>query len=253
MQAILERERTEDLTSTSMVGLSETQRLQGLMLQRMETVRRLSEGCFHRMRSELSVLMGQLELADQLRSSNGKQSESEFHPIQISKIASGLADNIETLSGVQQLASGSVGRLSAQEAADRLESMLSGMDRWVRDSRGVSIDILSGPHSGPDFPIETELIIDFLFPLLIEMMSEAVSSGLIKVRGINRDNRRAIQVEFCCSLVSHVDLQQTLSNSCRYTADVREGNLYSHLDSCAVIGKYYRKEGGECVVEFFHA
>ena len=235
-----------------MVGLSSDEEMRGLIRLRMETVRRLSEGCFHQMRSDLSVLIGQLELANEARNS-GSDLSSVTAPsfLRIGEIANDLAGRLENLAEFQRMASWTSKDISCQEASDRLSDMLSGMLQWTRDSRGVGIEIISGPHKGSDFPIRSQLLIDFVFPFLIETMSEAVSSGSIGVRAINGENTRLMQIEFGCTIVSHIDLQQALASSCRYTADVSNGQMYSRHDSGTVTGKYYQKKTGECVVEFY--
>ncbi len=237
----------------SMVGLSSDEEMRGLMRMRMETVRRLSEGCFHQMRSDLSVLIGHLDLANEAgNSGTNLESDTFLSSVRIGRIANELAGRLENLAEFQRIASGTAKEISCQEASDRLSDMFSGMSQWTRDSRGVSIEIVSGPHRGADFPIGSQLLIDYVFPFLIETMSEAVSSGSIGVRAINREKTQLMQIEFGCAIVSHIDLQQALTNSCRYTADVRNGQLFSHQGSSTVVGKYYRKKSGECVVEFHH-
>lgn len=172
---------------------------------RLDTIAKLAGGYFHDIMEYLSVVVGQNELietgaADMIAVENGAA--------KVRKAADRIADYLDKLRSLCLLTTDQLSRhLSVRRFLEDLPSIVQGYARQIRDNKNVVLTIDTQHMGDTDFEITWHQLYDWVLPLVLGIMDEAICSGKLTVRTDAEDNNPGMVFEFPSSIIGHTSLK----------------------------------------------
>lgn len=172
---------------------------------RLDTIAKLAGGYFHDIMEYLSVVVGQNELieteaADMIAVENGTA--------KVRKAADRIADYLDKLRSLCLLTTDQLSRhLSVRRFLEDLPSIVQGYARQIRDNKNVVLTIDTQQIGDTDFEITWQELYDWVLPLVLGIMDEAICSGKLTVRTDSVDNNPGMVFEFPSSIIGHTSLK----------------------------------------------
>lgn len=176
-----------------------------LARDRLDTIAKLAGGYFHDIMEYLSVVVGQNELieteaADVIAVENGAA--------KVRKAADQIADYLDKLRSLCLLTTDQLSRhLSVRRFLEDLPSIVQGYARQIRDNKNVVLTIDTQHMGDTDFEITWHELYDWVLPLVLGIMDEAICSGKLTVRTDSVDNNPGMVFEFPSSIIGHTSLK----------------------------------------------
>ena len=171
---------------------------------RLDTIAKLAGGYFHDIMEYLSVVVGQNELIE------GEAADTiavEKGTAKVRKAADQIADYLDKLRSLCLLTTDQLkGHLSVRRFLKDLPSIVQGYARQIRDSKNVVLTIDSRHLGDADFEISRHELYDWVLPLVMGIMDEAICSGKLTVRTELVEDRPGIVFDFPSGIIGHTNL-----------------------------------------------
>ena len=182
------------------------------VMRRFQTIKNLTDGYFHDIRSLLSVVMGQAGVLDNLAVRPHRERSTEAIRAGTGKIERAADDLTACLDQLRELcAVGDTDMARAVPAGDLIATLpmiIRGYNRQIRDTKNISFDFQVDEGDCRDRVIARRDIFDYVFLFLTGLMSEAICSGSFAISLDTRHN--AVVVQFDKNLIGHLGLGDLL-------------------------------------------
>lgn len=208
---------------------------EAISLARLQTLSNLNGGYFHELVEYLSVILGQAEImeyglnqAHKPITEEGLRQSTE----RIVRAAGSLARRLEELkkvSTIQPIESGNA--ISAQQLLSMLPGMSYGYYLTIKDNKNVEIGLQTKTDKNVSFSIPVLHVYDFILPLILAIMDQAVCSGKISVSVGEHFGRPVLRISYPGKLSGRQPLEQLLNKVFRYCKTER-GEDGEFLVSC---------------------
>ncbi len=187
---------------------------------RLNTVAKLAEGYFHDLMEHLSVVVGQNEIIesaikdeDHALSSNTISNGSA----KVRKAADQLAAYLGNLRDLCLLTTDQMARqLSSRQLLEDLPTIVRGHATQVKDSKNVTLTIEACRSKDNDFELTYREVYDYVLPLVLGLMDEAICSGHLVISADGGPGRAELVFEFAADIIGHSGLGEMI------------GRIYSH-------------------------
>ncbi len=232
------------------VGTQDRETGEAVSMTRLQTLSNLNGGYFHELVEYLSVILGQAEImeyglkkADKSITQEGLLQSTE----RIVRTAGSLARCLEELkkvSTIQPIESGS--SISAEQLLSMLPAMLHGYYLTVKDSKNVEIGFQAKTDKNVSFSIPILHIYDFILPLILALMDQAVCSGTISISVGEHFGRPVLRISYPGKLSGKVPLEKLLNRVFRYCKSEKgeDGEILVSSGDARII--FSVCEGGTC-------
>lgn len=210
-----------------------------LSRDRLDTVAKLAGGYFHDIMEYLSVVVGQSELmetgaADMIAVENGAA--------KVRKAADRIADYLDKLRSLCLLTTDQLScHLSVRRFLEDLPSIVQGYARQIRDNKNVVLTIDTQHMGDTDFEITWHQLYDWVLPLVLGIMDEAICSGKLTVATDSVDDNPGMIFEFPSSIIGHTNLKDLVG---RIYAQWPERSTGEHEGSVKFPGMSLRFSSG---------
>ncbi len=217
------------------VGTPSHETGEAISLARLQTLSNLNGGYFHELVEYLSVILGQDEIMEYGLNQAHKPITEEGllqSTERIVRAASSLARRLEELkkvSTIQPIESGN--SISAEQLLSMLPGMSYGYYLTVKDNKNVEIGLQTKADKNVSFSIPVLHIYDFILPLILAIMDQAVCSGKITVSVGEHFGRPVLRISYPGKLSGRQPLEQLLNKVFRYCKSER-GEDGDFLVSC---------------------
>ena len=203
-----------------MVGTPNNEIAETMSLARLQTLSKLNGGYFHELIEHLSVILGQAEIMEYSLKKNNKPLTAE-NLIQstdrIVRAAESLARRLEKLKEVSTIRPIESGQsISAELFIKMLPAMTFGYYLTVKDNRNVEIELQTKSDKNLPFSIPVLHIYDFILPLILSLMDEAVCSGKIFVSIAEHFGRPVIRISYPKKLSGKLSLEKLVDKTFNY-------------------------------------
>jgi hypothetical protein len=183
--------------------------------QRLNTVARLAGGYFHDLMEHLSVVVGQNEIIESAISAEDIALASRAilsGSSKVRKAADRIAAYLGNLRNLCLLTTERLGqRLSCRRLFEDLPIIVSGFARQVKDSKNVTLNIKTRSLSDSRLELTYQELYDYVLPLVMGLMGEAIGSGVLLVSAGDGDGR--LLFEFSADIIGHTDLGEMLGRT----------------------------------------
>lgn len=194
------------------VGTPSGEIAESMALARLKTVGKLNGGYFHEITEFLSVILGQAEIMEHEIGKPGKSITGEDLLISTDRIvraACSLASRLEQLkdvSTIRTIDGGSV--VAADQFLEFLPGLTYGYILTVKDYKNVEINVQTKTDRNVGFSIPSLHVFDYILPLILGIMDEAICSGKIVVSLAEDFGRPALRIAFAKKLLGKTSLEK---------------------------------------------
>ncbi|MDH4035494.1 MAG: hypothetical protein OEV80_17000, partial [candidate division Zixibacteria bacterium] len=188
---------------------------------RLDTIAKLAGGYFHDIMEYLSVVVGQNEL---IESEAADTMAVEKGAIRVRKAADRIADYLDKLRSLCMLTTDQLGRrLSVRCFLEDLPTIVQGYARQIRDNKNVVLTIDTEHPGDTDFEITWQELYDWVLPLVLGIMDEAICSGPLTVRTESVEGRPGMAFEFPASIIGHTNSGELIGRIYAHWSGERSG------------------------------
>ncbi len=202
------------------VGTPANEIAETMALARLRTLSKLNGGYFHELIEYLSVILGQAEIMDyELQKTNRPLTVEHLHQStdRIVRAAEFLARRLEELKEVSTIRAIDSGRsISSEQFLNMLPTMTFGYFLTVKDNKNVEIAVQTKPDKNVSFPIPVLHIYDFILPLILTIMDEAVCSGKMYIGVAEHFGRPVLRISYPKKLSGKLSLEKLLDKVFKY-------------------------------------
>lgn len=225
------------------------------VVERVQILRKLSDGMFHGLFGSLSVVVGQSELLAGMATGeidSNKQMESLPKIIDAANETAERLTRLRKIFGYDQISSS--GTLSAGDLVVELPGLLEGFLRKIKDTRNITVDVEFDSYSDSEYSTTSEAAIEYIIKFIAAVMEEAICSGTISIRF---DDARSLSIQIPRSMIEHIEavdfLQQLYpydryepkkeggtieSDNMRVSVDLVDDGFFSFtFENCRLVGR----------------
>jgi hypothetical protein len=191
-----------------------------MSLARLQTLSKLNGGYFHELIEYLSVILGQAEIMEYaLQKTNRPLTAEDLlqSTDRIVRAAGSLARRLEELKEVSTIKPIESGKsISAEQFINMLPVMTFGYYLTIKDKKNVEIEIQTKPEKNLSFAIPVLHIYDFILPLILTIMDEAICSGKIFVSVAEHFGLSVLRISYPKKLTGKLSLEKLLDKVFKY-------------------------------------
>jgi hypothetical protein len=181
-------------------------------VNRLKTMDRITGGYFHDFVECLSVILGQIQIMQYELESEGRAVTPEhllFSAERINKAAQSLAEGINKVRDVSIFSSTETGRfIGADKFLRALPALTYGYSSTVKESKNLELMIQSKTDGYISLPMPVLHIYDYVLPLILLLMDEAICSGKIVVSLAEYFGRPALRISFSKNIIGKLELEK---------------------------------------------
>jgi len=182
------------------------------LIGRLNTIRRLTEGYLHGLSESVSAAIGQAEMLRDARLLDDPIVEAQRQAAAAETLCA-VADRLDShLSGLRHvcaLTAGPDNCIDAGEAVSTIPAILSGPMQQMKDSKNIDLQIATEVDSG--LVVRALDIYDYLLPLVMAIVEQAICSGQIVIVGHGSDHTVTFSVRFPQRLFAGLELPRLLT------------------------------------------
>ena len=181
-------------------------------VNRLRTMEKITSGYFHVFVECLSVILGQVQIM-QYEMGNNSPAVTTEHLLssadRINQAALTLASGINKVREMSIFSSNDTGRfVSADKFLKVLPSLTYGYSAAVKESKNLELIVQSQSDAGISLPLPVLHIYDYILPLILILMDEAICSGRILVSLTEYFGRPALRISFARNMIGKLDFEK---------------------------------------------
>lgn len=181
-------------------------------INRLKTMDRITGGYFHEFIECLSVILGQVQIMQHELNSDGPAVTTEqmlSSAGRINQAARTLASGINKVREMSIFSSNDTGRfVSADKFLKVLPSLTYGYSASVKESKNLELIVQSQSDADISLPLPVLHIYDYILPLILILMDEAICSGKILVSLTEYFGRPALRISFARIIIGKLDFEK---------------------------------------------
>jgi len=174
---------------------------------RIETMRKMTDGYFHDIIDRLSYVLGQAEL---LGSDPYDPAGHELDDKTPTRIVSSIEAVVSAMEHVRALIDDADDTMNqpmrASHLLNDLPSCLEGYSHRLQDTKNIALRIVPARSVRTNLELTRGEMYDYVYPVLLAIMDEAICSGKITVRATTINNLDALAIESDAEIVAHTSL-----------------------------------------------
>ncbi len=205
---------------TKIVGTPTNEIAEKMSLARLQTLSKLNGGYFHELIEYLSVILGQAEIMEyEIQKTNKLLTAEDLHQStdRIVRAAESLARRLVELKEVSTIKPIESGKsITAEQFVNMLPVLTFGYYLTVKDNKNVEIELQTKSDKNISFSIPVLHIYDFILPLILAIMDEAVCSGKIFVSVAEHFGLPVLRISYPKKLSGKLSLEKLLDKVFRY-------------------------------------
>jgi hypothetical protein len=180
---------------------------------RLITVRKLIDGFLHGVSSRVSVVVGQTEMLAALFGELRTEGKTERAQIEkISTAGNELTVQVISLRTIiSLLENGDDGSLDGALFLKDLANMFEGFARKIKDTKNVEISISYTASARQAYRLRTSDGIDFVIPLVVAIMEQAICSGTVSVQGNAKGSVPIISLQFRRNILGYTTISNLIT------------------------------------------
>lgn len=194
--------------------LTSSEQAQSVALARLKTISKINGGYFHELTEFLSVILGQAEIMEYAISKSAGTVTAAgllLSADRIVRATSSLASRLEELKDVSTIRAIDGGNfIGAEEFLKMLPSLTYGYILTVRDNKNVETSVQTKTDRNVSFSIPALHIYDYILPLILAIMDEALCSGKIVTSITEHFGRPALRISFPKKLLGKTSLDKLI-------------------------------------------
>jgi hypothetical protein len=195
----------------------------GSTLQRFDTIGKLVDGYYHHIYSLMSVIIGQSDILNNLLDS----ADSEKVANGIKKInfaADEVTDKLKKLQTIYPSLSSEFAReISCKSFLKQLPTYIQGFLTRIKDIMGIGLRIQVDISSKNDFMLKMFDVFDTILPLIVGIIEQSISSGIISFKLENDLNRKSLIISFSKNIIEHTDISKLMQQVFVYHDFIDDG------------------------------
>lgn len=207
---------------------------------RLGTISRLANGYFHDIVDYLSVVMGQISLAESGTESRQAVNGSAVRQ-GLKKIREAMDSITDYLKRLRSLTTMEIKdfdkKTTFAEFVTDLHWMLHGFARQIRDTRNITLRLNPEMTSRGQTQMSLATIFDVLLPLIMSLMDEAVCSGTLTLRVHEREGREQLDIVFNPEILAHGSVAQFVQQVFPDAATGLSGNRLDFGEATLIHGQ----------------
>ncbi|MCH9025063.1 MAG: hypothetical protein IH931_06985 [candidate division Zixibacteria bacterium] len=181
-------------------------------VNRLRTMDKITGGYFHEFVECLSVILGQVQIM-QYEMGNNSPAVTTDHLLssadRINQAALTLASGINKVREMSIFSSNDTGRfVSADKFLKVLPSLTYGYSAAVKESKNLELIVQSQSDARIALPLPVLHIYDYILPLILILMDEAICSGRILVSLTEYFGRPALRISFARNMIGKLDFEK---------------------------------------------
>ena len=181
-------------------------------VNRLRTMDKITGGYFHEFVECLSVILGQVQIM-QYEMSNNNPAVTTEHLLssadKINQSALTLASGINKAREMSIFSSNDTGRfVSADKFLKVLPSLTYGYSAAVKELKNLELIVQSQSDARISLPLPVLHIYDYILPLILILMDEAICSGKILVSLTEYFGRPALRISFARNIIGKLDFEK---------------------------------------------
>ena len=181
-------------------------------VNRLRTMDKITGGYFHEFVECLSVILGQVQIM-QYEMKNNSPAVTTEHLLssadRINQAALTLASGISKVREMSIFSSNDSGRfVSADKFLKVLPSLTYGYSAAVKESKNLELIVQSQSDARISLPLPVLHIYDYILPLILILMDEAICSGRILVSLTEYFGRPALRISFARNIIGKLDFEK---------------------------------------------
>ncbi len=207
---------------------------------RLGTISRLANGYFHDIVDHLSVVMGQLSLAESGANSHKAAGAGAVkHGLErVREAMDSITDYLRRLRSLTTMQPEDFDRKTTlAEFVGDLHWMLHGFARQIRDTRNITLRLAPEISSGGGTQLTVGTVFDVLLPLIMSLMDEAVCSGSLTLRVHEQADRERLDIIFNPDILAHGSVDQFVHQVFPETATGLSGNRLDFAEATLIYGQ----------------
>ncbi len=175
--------------------------------ERLNTMRKLTDGYFHGIIDRLSYLLGEAELIENQAPTTEIHSAADNDP---SRFIQSIEAVVAAMERVRILLGGDTDDMRRPVRATHLLAELpatfEGVAHRLQDSKNIAIRVVPARSIRTNLHLTAEEMYDYVYPVILALMDEAICSGKIIVRATTRNDIDALAIECDPEIIGHTTL-----------------------------------------------
>ena len=195
-------------------------------LRRMHMTDRLTEGFFHSFIDQLSYLLGEAEVLqmklDMETEATVRPKADQSGPAAERVVAAieGIVDQVRRLRNLCNCDNDQdEPRVRASRLVSELPSLFDGFSHYLQDTKNIAVRVIPARGSNGGLELTRTEMLDYVYPLVVMLMDEAICSGTIIVKGDRIDGRAAVVLELDPGIIGHTNLGELVHRHAGAPAD----------------------------------
>lgn len=181
-------------------------------VNRLRTMDKITSGYFHEFVECLSVILGQVQIMQYEMGINSPAVTTEhllFSADRINQAALTLASGINKVREMSIFSSNDTGKfVSAEKFLKVLPSLTYGYSAAVKESKNLELIVQSQSDARISLPLPVLHIYDYILPLILILMDEAICSGRILVSLTEYFGGPALRISFARNMIGKLDFEK---------------------------------------------
>ncbi len=208
------------LSKPQIIGTPSSAIAESIALARLKTLSRLNGGYFHELTEFLSVILGQAEIMEyEIQKSTKPLTTADLllSTERIVRAAGSLASRLEVLKEVSTIKAIDFGKyVWADQFLDMLPTLTYGYFLTVKDDKNVEIAVQTKSDRNVSFSIPVLHIYDYILPLILYIMDEALCSGTIVASLTEHFGRPGLRLSWPKKLLGKQTLEKLVDRVFNY-------------------------------------
>ncbi len=179
--------------------------LTSMMEARFDTIKMISEGFYHSIYNNLSVIIGQIELMREgfLAEFENDSDRKQIQLDKIEKASEMINQTLKPLFKINTLGNKGYGEeVSLKWLCDKLQLYLSGYIQYLREKKNIKLHVETEISGKNNNSIQTKYIIDYIIPIILKLLNESICSGVLSIRVLNNISKNLIEIVISENMLS---------------------------------------------------
>lgn len=171
--------------------------LTSLIENRFDTIKMMSEGYYHSIFNNLSVIFGQIELIreEKLTELENNSNRTQLQLDKIEKASETINQILEPLFRINTLGKkGYEEEVPLKWLCEKLPLYLSGYIQYLREKKNIKLFIETEISKENHNVILTKHIIDYVIPIILKLLNDSICSGVFVVRVLEESTQNIIEI-----------------------------------------------------------
>jgi len=195
-------------------------------LRRMHMTDRLTEGFFHSFIDQLSYLLGEAEVLqmklDMETAATSRPKADQSGPA-TERVIAAIEDIVDQVRRLRNLCGcgddEDEPKVRASRLVTELPSLFNGFSHYLQDTKNIAVRVIPAQGNSGGLELTRTEMLDYVYPLVVMLMDEAICSGTIVVKGDRIDGRAAIVLELDPGIIGHTNLGELVHRHAGAPAD----------------------------------